>query len=261
MAVVAPFVIFGFLYGLVVEPQRAAASAAQRQLAEVRATIGRERSVVRPSTGVSQTSPEGVGDFAESLRALLNSPTVGRVANVSIETGAAAQGSSPVTTSFDARYDEIGRFFWNLRTLPPIFEIRSVELAPGHGPLVHASVALLVVHRTKSVSPQVDPSLPMQAALTPAPEWKRNPFEATSQLRLAASARREPVLPARPDPVVNSILLSVGRRVALIDGRIVKEGDRVGSAVVRSIEPDSVVIATPDGEERRLLLKPPVGRR
>jgi len=282
MAAVAPIVIFGFLYVLAVEPQRAAARAAQEQLAEAREELGRQRVFVRRVPNVVQVSALGqfdsrtadtdsAGAVAQVLDALLDSPAVGGVKDLAIETGTSVEGSldpriglfgrqlvsTPVTLSFDARYDQIGRFFWNLRMLPTTFELRSVELTPGSAASMHASVVLLAVHRKAPAQPPMRQAPPMTADLASAPEWKRNPFTA-APARSTAPARPLRVLPAEPVPVVSSILFSSGRRVALIDGRIVRAGDRVGSAVVRSIEVDTVVLVTAEGRERRLELDRPV---
>ena len=58
----------------------------------------------------------------------------------------------------------------------------------------------------------------------------------------------------RPEPVVTGILFSSGRRLALVDGRIVAPGDRVGIGVIRSIEPEAVIVASDQGETRRVAI-------
>jgi hypothetical protein len=68
----------------------------------------------------------------------------------------------------------------------------------------------------------------------------------------------------QPDPVVRSILYSASRQVALIDGRIVKPGDRVGLMFVRAIERDGVILTTPAGLRKRIALDRPtvkIGRQ
>jgi hypothetical protein len=62
---------------------------------------------------------------------------------------------------------------------------------------------------------------------------------------------------AQPDPVVRSILYSASRQVALIDGRIVKPGDRVGVMLVSAIERDGVILTTPSGLRKRVGLDRP----
>jgi hypothetical protein len=59
---------------------------------------------------------------------------------------------------------------------------------------------------------------------------------------------------------VSGILFSSRRQAAVVDGRVVGAGDRVGTAVVQSIEPDAVVIVTSRGEMRRLeVVRPALG--
>jgi len=67
-----------------------------------------------------------------------------------------------------------------------------------------------------------------------------------------------------PDPVVRSILYSASRQLALIDGRIVRPGDRVGLLLVSAIEPDGVIVTTPAGLRKRIGLDRPtvkIGRQ
>jgi Tfp pilus assembly PilM family ATPase len=59
------------------------------------------------------------------------------------------------------------------------------------------------------------------------------------------------------DPQVRSILFSEERRLAIIDGRIVRPGDRLGTGFVQAIDRDSVVITTAAGRTKRLLLHRP----
>lgn len=55
-------------------------------------------------------------------------------------------------------------------------------------------------------------------------------------------------------PQVQSILISLragGRRVAVIDGKTLRQGERVGGAVVESIQPTEVVLRR--GNQRQIL--------
>jgi hypothetical protein len=174
MAVAAPIVVFGFLFVLRVHPERHAAAESRYQLTMAREELNRRQlSVSSKSMGTDASAlaafeariaqSGGVGDAADTLTAFLKSAEVGGVSNVAVETGAsedAASGSTarlflqtvkqtPITMSFDARYAQIGRFFRNLRVLPTIVEVRSVELTPGGPPgsgLMRAKVSLLVFH-------------------------------------------------------------------------------------------------------------------
>jgi hypothetical protein len=91
------------------------------------------------------------------------------------------------------------------------------------------------------------------------PRWPRDPFE--NRRRAADSvmvdAAPEPVFIEEPDPVIASILYSSGRRRAILDGRIVGEGDRVGTVTVVEILPDAVVVESPARGRRTLRLRPP----
>jgi hypothetical protein len=60
-----------------------------------------------------------------------------------------------------------------------------------------------------------------------------------------------------PDPVVRSILYSASRQVALVDGRIVKPGDRLGAMFVSAIERDAIILTTPGGLRKRIGLDRP----
>ena len=260
MAVAAPIVVFGFLYVLRVQPERAAAAESRSELAAARAELSRRRAFVTPTSDVTEvpaldtfdartTEADRVADVVDALSALLKSPAVGGVSNVSIETGVPAEPPidsmarlfsptvvyTPVTVMFDARYEQIGRFFGNLRVLPTTFDLQSVELTPGlasRGGLMRAKVSLFVFHRPGTTA-------------RPAP---------------APRTRMVPVAAAQPAPVVSSILYSSGRRLAIVDGQIVRAGDRVRSGVVRSIEPDAVIVGEASGVERRFALKRPVSR-
>jgi hypothetical protein len=92
---------------------------------------------------------------------------------------------------------------------------------------------------------------PVSPAAVAAPESARE------EVRIRRSAAAPP-----PAPVVSSILISDGRRLARVDGRIVGPGDRLPAGIVQSIEPDAVVFAGPDGRSRRVeIARPGVGAR
>jgi len=93
-------------------------------------------------------------------------------------------------------------------------------------------------------------------------ESKAAPLKAPARvpLRRGAPTGRDRAEPLESDPVVSGILSSSGRRLALIGGRVVAAGDRVGSAVVLTIEPEAVIIATAEGKTRRIELNRPAIR-
>jgi hypothetical protein len=160
--------------------------------------------------------------------------------------------------SFDARYAQIGRFFWNLRTLPSTFELRSVEVVPAPvAPLMRAKLVLFVFQRPGPAQTVPSPALPtlQMVDVSSTPEWHRDPFAPAPQPIKAMAV----LALAAPEPVVHSILFSPQRRVALVDGRIVRAGDYLDSARVVAVEQDAVVILTSAGVVRRLaLVQPPV---
>jgi Tfp pilus assembly protein PilO len=281
MAVVAPIVIFGFVYVLKVQPERAAARDAQHQLAAVEAELHRRRMPVAPKLVVSQASAVDefnarigeaarVREVVDALSRVLDSPAVGGVSNLAIETGAPVEGAedpmlqlfsrevayTPVMVTFHARYEQIGRFFWNLRALPAIVDVHSIELTPGGASrqgLMRAKVSLHVFHRAGAAVPAT--LQPKMVDVTTPPQWKRDPFAVT-----ASPAVRRVAAHSQAPPVVSSILVSNGRRLARVDGRIVRPGDRLASGVVRSIEPDAIVIADASGITRRVEIARPALR-
>ena len=286
MAVAAPLVVFGFLYVLHVRPARAAAVEARSRLEIAREELNRQRVVVSGPTVIEQVSAlnefaartgqaDGFEEAADALTAVLDSPAVGGVSNVSIQTGAPqdvpteatvrlfsqTMKQTPVTLTFDARFEQIGRFFWNLRVLPTAFHLQSVELTPAAGlraGLMRAKVSLLVFHEIQASTPrQVSAEQPVDVITSP--QWTRVPFANARPPRGSAATPA-----AEPDPVVTSILFSSGRRVAIVDGRIVSAGDRVRTGTIRAIEAGAVVIVDAAGRERRLTIARPalrIGKR
>jgi hypothetical protein len=89
----------------------------------------------------------------------------------------------------------------------------------------------------------------------------RTPQEATATAQAERSSgvvdRRDAAPLEQPLPAVNSILVSPERRLAVLNGVIVREGDSVGSRVLIRIDPDAVVLKEPSGREVRV----PIRRR
>lgn len=92
------------------------------------------------------------------------------------------------------------------------------------------------------------------------PSWARDPFATVSQAPAAEAGAKTAPTPAA-EPVVRTILFSAQRSVALVDGHIVKVGDRVGDGVVVEISRDAVVIETLTGERKRLPLRMREGQK
>ena len=95
-------------------------------------------------------------------------------------------------------------------------------------------------------------------ALDRAPVWPRDPFF-DSRPKPAPVSEPIAAAPVAPEAelVVATILHSADRRVAMVNGRIVRVGDSIGSAKVVDILPDAVVVDSPRG--RRLLSVRPAG--
>ena len=87
------------------------------------------------------------------------------------------------------------------------------------------------------------------------PSWARDPFASTRQAPVPQAVATTAATPTT-ELVVRTILFSPQRSLALVDGRIVKVGDRVGDGFVTEISRDAVVILTPSGERKRLVLWP-----
>jgi hypothetical protein len=96
---------------------------------------------------------------------------------------------------------------------------------------------------------------------SPAPPGGSLPAATTGQQEGEAAPPAPPaqrVVPlGAPLPAVNSILVSPDRRLAVLDGVILREGDRVGPRVLIRIEPRAVVLREPSGYEIRV----PIRRR
>lgn len=259
MAVAAPFVVFGFLYVLLVQPERAGAGIARNELDLALAHMDRQRSSMRaPSAGIEGVAAgefvlhaarvERPSDLVDALTDLLNGPAVGGVSNLLVGTGVSASGRTPVTVAFDARLEQIVRFFRTLRALPSHVDLQTVEIeavSPWTG-LARANVSLLV-----SAAPGQPVAAAVSTGAVAAPERARE------VLRIPP-----PAAAPLPAPVVSSILISDGRRFARVDGRIVGPGDRLPAGLVQSIESDAVVLAGPDGRSRRVeIVRPEIGAR
>ena len=88
------------------------------------------------------------------------------------------------------------------------------------------------------------------------PQWPRDPFEVMHKAPEVVEAAPAPPPPVvQPDPVVASILYSIGRRLAVIDGRIVRPNDSVGTATVIDILPTAVVLEFAGGDRRTVELQ------
>jgi hypothetical protein len=86
------------------------------------------------------------------------------------------------------------------------------------------------------------------------PDWPRNPF-INARLRVVETPAAATAVDAEADLVLASILHSPERRLAIVNGRIVEVGDRIGAVIVRRIDPRAVVVEEPGGATRTLELR------
>jgi hypothetical protein len=100
----------------------------------------------------------------------------------------------------------------------------------------------------------VPPPSPAPTAGSPGSEPPVVPLIPRSQpaARSAAPAQRPEPLPA-----VSSILIAPNRRLAILDGNIVGEGDSVGNRLIVRIDRDGVVLREPAGQEVRVGIRRP----
>jgi len=94
-----------------------------------------------------------------------------------------------------------------------------------------------------------------------APEWRRNPFASAWQRRVEVAVAAAPAVDVEPDIVIASILHSNERRLAVVNGRIVRAGDRVGSSTILDIQPRAIVVESRSGARRVVELRGPQTRR
>lgn len=87
---------------------------------------------------------------------------------------------------------------------------------------------------------------PPEVALDRLPEWPRDPFARTRDLKPAVAPAVEAPTPApEPDLVVSSILMSPERRLAIVNGQIFRVGDTIQSARIVDIQPRAVIVESP----------------
>lgn len=172
-------------------------------------------------------------------------------------------------TEFEGDYADVGQFLWSLRDLPTVVSIDALRLRPIVPPpavpsgRVRASVTLRAYHRADAGSPSRDvaagaaavPAL-ADVALDRQPRWGRNPFASPARRPGSSPA----VLVVDEEVVLASILHSPARRLAIVNGRIVRVGDRVGAATVVDIETHRVVLSLPGGGRRTVELQPTAAR-
>lgn len=103
--------------------------------------------------------------------------------------------------------------------------------------------------RPQGSAPASAPRLPAPSVIT-----RSVAPEAPPPRPEAPPPRPEALVTREPDLVVTSILYSVRRRLAIVNGRIVRVGDSIGSSTILYIEPRAVTVQSADGTKRTLEL-------
>ena len=104
----------------------------------------------------------------------------------------------------------------------------------------------------------IDPTTvppPPDVDLVRAPEWPRNPFTSPPLRRAEVVATPVAETDVEPDVAVASILHSPERRLAVVNGRIVRAGDRIGSSTIVEIQPRAIVVESAKGGRRVVELR------
>ena len=130
-----------------------------------------------------------------------------------------------------------------------------IDGLPSTGPTVTGEQGVVTIDPTTVPAP---PDIDLDRA----PEWPRNPFVSPRMRRPdIVIAGPGPEADVEPDVVVASILHSAERRLAVVNGRIVRAGDRVGSHTILEIRPRAIVVESPRGGRRTLELRTPQTRK
>lgn len=135
--------------------------------------------------------------------------------------------------------------------------------AASQAPLVEGLSASGPVVTGEPAAATIDPTTvppPPDVDLVRAPEWPRDPFTSTwlRRTEVVAVPAAEPEV--EPDLVVASILHSTERRLAVVNGRIVRAGDRIGSSTIVDIQPRAIVIESSRGRRVVELRAPQTAR-
>lgn len=146
-----------------------------------------------------------------------------------------------------------------LYNLWSFFGRRASTSGPSPAPLLSGPTPAAGAPAPPAIDPTTIPAPPV-VDLKTTPSWVRDPFLLAGETRDETIAQVS--LPATndPDPVVHSILFSPQRKLAVIQGRIYKVGDRVGNSEIVDIERAAVVIRTAAGERRRVELLSPASK-
>lgn len=284
VAALAPLLVLALVFVALIRPRTSEVDAEAARIATLERRVDDMRASIA-GAGVDDDGRAGIAEEIERripavdpvpmvLEQLMQPGFAGAddVQNLIVETGArtSAQGDgtdprigllpatlvyTPIRVSFDGPYPRVGRLLWELGALPTLVEVGSLNVqSAADASLVHVELVLRAFERN-GVSREGAIENPPEAAevaeavdVTSLPEWIRNPLA-------PVAPPIEPAVEVVPDPVVESILYSRQRRVALVDGRIVTVGDAVSAGRVVAIEPDAVIVESESGERRRFELQ------
>jgi hypothetical protein len=254
LCVLTPLMIFGLIYVLAVVPARKAAGAAEAEAEASVATLARMRAQSRnaslssgPAASSRRFEVRTASELADAVKAVAGSHTALGVARPSVQIQRSA-----VTVTFDARDGQLDAFFSSLDAITGPYDVTTVDIVhKQNAPLARVMVGFLLRGEGSGV-----PKAPLAADASQRPEGEKRstaPFSAAPEksaiLRLPSQQG--------PDPVVRTILYSSQQKSALVDGRVVRLGDRVGNGTVHAIAADTVVVVNDDGRLKRLALKSP----
>jgi hypothetical protein len=295
LAAMTPLVIFGCVYLFAVRPKLALERDAEARAASLRSELARAQALVPRTPAIHDVAQREfeelvpVGDrsseVADALGRLFKTAAIGGAGKLSIETGNVVPAASdafesriksfdgpiayrPLTITFDAGIAQLRQFLAGLRTMPTLVELGGVEIAPAPAGSMRTRLVLFAYQRSEAGAPTVSapvrpPVAPLVADARPASESVPKPASPAPKpvpRRGSASSAMSTGPSVESDPVVRTILYSSEHQVALVDGRIVRAGDRLGSGRVLAIEQNAVVFVTDTGQVRHLELEQPTIR-
>ena len=134
------------------------------------------------------------------------------------------------------------------RSTPVASPAPLVDNAIASGPVVTGEQTAAVIDPTTIAAP---PAIDLSVS----PEWRRNPFASAWERHADVAAAPAVAIETEPDLVIASILHSAERRLAVVNGRIVRAGDRIGSSTIVDIQPRAVVVESSRGARHTVELR------
>lgn len=163
-------------------------------------------------------------------------------------------------------YSEFLSPFRGARPAPVVTSAPPTRSGPSRPASTDQPRAAAVDPATGSGSPSAAPRDEARVAATVPRASSNAPTGTRGEVRMPAESA--PVRPSRPVsanpsaealnvplPHVNSILVAPDRRLAVLDGAIVREGEKVGPRVLLAIEQDAVILREPSGRQVRVPIR------